>query len=521
MGALLKSKKTIEYIIFILIIALGILIFIPAIQKPIPPGVDAATYINDVNWIFQNKTLPKPYQSTYHSFFAYPSQGTDINLFVWSVITGLNVVYPLFSLYQVFLIILLIGSSYLVGGLYSRRVAILFPIALIGSFSIIRLFIGSTVSNLLAFSFVNIIFYCVFQYIVYKNKRMIPLTIIILFGLFITHGYLTAPIFIPIFLLYLLYLLFVSQELKTEVVAIIKSVRRFVFIFGLFILLFFLAYLFLYYRDLFTEAINSFLRPSQNEKFREVIRFAQYGSHLGPFLFQIGALGLLLYLARWKENLLSFRILPIFWIGVLALLLQTYRFGVDFFFERLVFLGGVFFALFAAYGVDALTKLRRMTHLPVLIPLTIALFSVLAVSSGANQVRTLYASSNKVQPDHIQALKIVQVKATIDDMVFSNENAVSQTVHDVMIANRDFAYLKIGKAHCSQVDTACHAFNEPDRENNIQFFRENNIQFFLLMKPSVDGDALVDNLRKVYQNSEHYDTIFLSSNAALFKLNSK
>ena len=519
MEVLFKNKKILGYIILVLITILGIFVFIPAIQKPIPPGVDAVTYINDVNWIFQNETLPDPYQPTYHSFLAYPSQGTDINLFVWSVITGLNVVYPLFNIYQIFLIILLIVSSYLVGGLYSRLVAILFPLALIGSFSIIRLFIGSTISNLLAFSFVNIIFYCVFQYVVCKNKRMAPLTIIILFSLLITHGYLTAPIFIATFFIFLFFLFFINRDTRIETVAIIKRIHWFVLISSLLIFLFFLVYLFFYYRDLFIEALNSFLRPSQNEKFREVIRFKQYGSYLGPFLFQIGTLGLLLYLARWKKNLLSFRVLPLLWIGMLALLLQTYRFGVDFFFERLIFLSGVFFALFAAYGVDALIKLRRITYSPVVF-FIIAFFIVLVVSGGANQVQTLYASSNKVQSDHIQALKIVQTKTTIENQIFSNESAVSQTLHDVMIADRDFIYLKIGKTHCPQADAACYAFNEPNRENSINFFRENSINFFLLIKPSVDGDALVNDLSKVYQDSKLYDTLFLSPNVGLFKLNS-
>lgn len=502
--------------IFIFLIALlGIFAFLYPILKPVPPGVDSVVYINDIHWILDNKTLPKPGQLTHHGSSAYPAPMTDLNISLLNILTGLDVVFPLFSIYQIFLIVLIILSSYLVGKIYGNLTAILLPIAVLSSFSLIRLFIGSTVSNLLAFVYMNVIYYLFYRYYVTKMFSNIILIVIVFISLFLTHNYLSAPIFISTFILYVAILFIIDGGLRAHVRSSLLSVNKYLRYISYIIIGALFIYLFIIYIPVFKEAKYSFWQINMINKFLGPISLSQFSSYLGPFIYTFAVLGILFYLLNFKKNIKSFRLLPFLYTIVLLLLLQTSRLGINFFYERLVFLGAIVVALFATYFFTHIA--RPYVGLRYTMIAT-ALFIVLVVPSGVNQAKSLYDRSNKITTSQIEALKLLKSVSSFNDIIYSNVNAVSETYHDSIVADRYFAHFPTSIKKCVDREIRCVSFNSPGNDKSKQYFKENNIKFFLFMKNDLEGNSLLDKLIREYR-STGYIELYFEKNVSLFKLN--
>jgi len=510
-----KSNNLLILIILVLEVILAIFVFLYPVLKPIPVGTDAATYLNDAKWITNNEVLPAPKQATYHGYLAYPSPFTSLIIVLLNKFTGLNLVYPLFSIYQLFLIFLIILSSYSVGKIYNNLMSLLLPIALLGSFAIIRLFIGSTVSNLLAFVYINIIYYLVYQYLITKKNRILILIILCLIDIFFTHNYLTAPLFIPLFILYTVFIFLVDKQLKHYLFINIKRINRYIKTFVLLIFTGLLLSFIFFYKSVFYEAISAFWKTSVEDKFRGAIPASQYGIYLGSFVFLIAIAGLIFYIIRFKKNILSYKILPFLWIIFLLGMLQTYRLGFDFYYERIIFLAAIFIPFFAAYLINfAFEKTPTSRRYFILI---LALFFVLTITSGLNKVWALYDSSNAVSKNQIMALNLLKDVSQNNDLVYSNVNAVSQTAHDIMISGRNIIYLSTEIVFCKE-NTACLAFNEPNDKLSIDYFKKNNVKYFLFMMPSYEGNERLNILIKKYESSNYYNDLVNLSDVMLFKL---
>ncbi|MFA6391489.1 MAG: hypothetical protein WCW66_01870 [Patescibacteria group bacterium] len=509
-----KSKKLIALIVFLEVI-LALLVFYYPVIKPIPVGTDAITYINDAQWITSNQIVPKAYQATYNGFYAYPSPLTDINIVLINQFTGLDFTYPLFSIYQLFLIVLIVLTSYLVGKTFNSMTAVLFPIAVLGSFAIIRLFAGSTVSNLLAFTYVNIIYYLIYSYSRTKKNKLLLLIIFFIITLYFTHKYLTAPVLLITIALYIIYLFLINKQLKHILHSKLKKLGRYkggiiiLFVFSL------IGYALYAYYPVIKEGIVSFWGSTNGDKFRGPILVSQYGEYLGPFLFTFGVTGIVFYIIQIRKNLLSYRIFPLFWILMLLIILQTYRLGIDFYYERIVFLAGVFIAFFAVYPLNyLLTKVRNNSKLFIFI---MTMFVILIISS-TSRVKELYDNSNIVTNNQIRALNLLKTVSKNDDLIFSHVNGVSQTNHDVMISERSIQHITTELKLCGENNDACLAFNQPDLKSSIYFFKNNNIKYFLLMKPNQEGNKNIDNLAEMFSNKIYYNSLFNSNDALLFEL---
>ncbi len=496
------------------VFCLGVAIFLYAVVKPVPPGVDAAVYINDVHWIVDNNTLPKPYQLTYHGSGAYTAPLTDLNLALLNIVTNLDIVFPLFSIYQIFLILLLLLSCYLVGRIYGKFSSILLPIALLGSFSIIRLFIGSTVSNLLAFVYINITYYFTYKYFATRKKIYPILIAVFLLALYLTHNYLTAPIYILTYIVYVALLIGINKTLRSEIKKIFFALNRYFRLLAICLLFLPLLFFFKLYLPVFKEAKHAFWLSISSNKFMKVIPFSEFHTYLGDFVFVTACLGILVYVTRFKENIRSYKLLPVIFFIVIAGLSQTYKLGVNFYFERIIFLAGTVVAVFSAFYIFQLSRMGFNRKIMVVIS---SIFIVLIVTAGANRVYNLYNQSNKVTAQQIEALRLLNQVSGKDDLVYSNFNAVSETYHDSMLTDRDIRYFSTSRTLCNAADVGCIALNTPSADSSLRYFKEKNVKYFLFMKNSFEGNGKLDALIALYQNN-HYISLFSGRDVSLFKI---
>lgn len=497
------------------IVGLGIAVFLYPLQKPMPPGVDAAVYLNDAHWIVEHHALPKAGQITYHGSTAYPAPMTALNAAAISQLTGWPLVFPTFSVYQAWLIVLLLLSCYLVGSIYSRSMAILFPLAVLGSHALIRLFIGSTVANILAFIIINCLFYLVHDYVTRRRQASLALVPIFLAGLYYAHSYLTAPLFIPVFLLYFLLVIATNTGLRQKFSSAIRRWPLWLKIGIPLAAVGLITAFIIYYIPVFREARYSFFLNQPASKFAGVIPVDRYQEYLGNFIFVPGVLGLIVYALRPKKNLLSYRVLPFLWIVVLLGLLQLYHLGISFFYERLVFLGGIFLSFFAAYFVNWVFVGRGR----ILAIAGILIFTTQTVISGAVYAKDLYDKSNLIKPDQVQALNLLRDVSKPTDQVYSHINSVSETYHDVIVSDRDIIYLTTKAVNCLIADARCHAFTTPEAETSYEYFRTYGVQYFLFMKNSQEGNAVLDELIDRYTaHPERYQRLFFTDRVALFML---
>jgi len=395
--------------------------------------------------------------------------------------------------------------------------AVLFPVALLGSFAIIRLFVGSTVSNLLAFVYVNIIYYLIYKYRRTKESKLVMLILFFIIVLYFTHKYLTAPVLIVSLLLYIIYLFLINQQLKHRLYRKFKKLGRYKTGIIILVVASLIGYLLYAYYPVIQEGLVSFWQTSNEDKFRGPIFVSQYGEYLGTFLFTFGVIGIIFYIVQLRKNLLSYKIFPLFWALILLIILQTYRLGIDFYYERIVFLAGIFIALFAVYSLNYLRT--RITGNSKLFLAILTMFIILIVTSGVNRIKVLYDNSNIVTNNQIKALNLLKAVSKSDDLVYSHVNGVSQTNHDVMISERSIQHITTELKQCGENNDACLAFNQPDLESSITFFKNNKIRYFLLMKPNQEGNKNIDNLAEMFNNKIYYNSLFNSSDALLFELN--
>lgn len=508
-------KHVLPVSILLGICGLAIFIFSPAISKPIPPGVDAGVYLSDARWILEHHSAPKIYQATYHGSRTYPAPLTAVNLAIAEFISGLDLTFPIFSAYQIFLIVLLIVSSYLVGLIYGPRVAWLYPLSLLGSYAIIRLFIGSTVSNLLAFSYMNVAFYLVHRYRQRFESSVAALLVLFLSGLYLTHNYLTAPIFLPMFIVYIGYLLLIDRQFRAGCVGRLRALNKKILITSAIAGFAALTYLVIVYIPVFQEAKYTFWNNVATSKFQVPIPISQYQNYLGPFLSSLGVIGLALYVIRFRENILTYRVFPIFWIVALVLLLQLYHLGIVFYYERLLFLGGPAIALFAAYAVNSFLDVR--SGRAPLGAVTVGLFVILIASSGLGRVTALYKASNRVSRSQIEALNLLRTSTRLGEQIYSHVSGASQTGHDVMVSDRDILHLSTVFERCDLIDTVCRAFNKPGLQESQAFFRAQGVRYFLFLKPSFDGNELLDRLVTKYRSAK-FQEVYAGPDVWLFRL---
>lgn len=495
-------------------LALGILVFVYPVQKPVPPGVDASSYIYGARWITEHQQIPLPGQPTYQGLRAYTAPITDINLSILHQLSGLDLTFPLFSYYQLGLVLLLLLSSYLVGQMYGGYVSLLYPLFVLGSFAVIRLFIGSTVANLLAFSFINVLYYLSLSYQRRRRSGLLWIGGLLLVALFMTHNYLSAPITLTVFVLYVAVVLTFQPALRHQLTRRIRAMP----VWGKLSTLVTIVILGIFavnkYLPVVNEARQAFWHTTPG-KFMNVIAVSQYPVYLGPTVFTIGVIGMLLFVFHRPRVVFGAQAFPLLWMVVLSALLQAYRLGVTFFYERIVFLGGMFIALFAAYALSRVIKNQHRA--PRSVATIVALVVILVITEGITQVKSLYDKSNLITQSQLTALRVIKTTVPADAVIYSNYNALSQTAHDVLMSDHGIAHVGTNPSKCAG-DALCQSFTSPTRTESDSYFRQHDMRYFLFLKPSVDGNEILTRLERNYQTSGKFDTLFQSADAVLLRI---
>ncbi|HCJ52886.1 MAG: hypothetical protein A2898_02875 [Candidatus Kerfeldbacteria bacterium RIFCSPLOWO2_01_FULL_48_11] len=510
-------ERTITLVLVVILVAIVSGIFSYSLKKPIPPGVDSETYINDANWILDNEKIPAPKQALYNHLKAYVTFEIDILIVVLKQFTGLNIVFPLFSLFQLFLIVFLCLTTYLVGSVFSRTIGVISIAFIAINYGYFRLFNGSSVSNLLAFSLLNLFFYFLYQWHVSVKKVSYFILLVITIGsLFFTHRYLTAPILLFSIPLYAI-IIFASH----------KKAREYFFVGAKHILnsktltasIFFLATITLfilinYLSPIVVETLNSFFGVESESKFQKVITFGLYPDYIGPLLLIMGILGVIVFLLSQYQNKIH-KIFPLFWtVILLGIFPNVHYFGITFYYERLIFLGSTFLALFAAILVDFLY--HRFIHLvrsPATLILVSSFLTVLIVSAGVRMNVDLANRSNYVEEGHIEAFNILRSLTLKDETVISNTSRVSQTSHDRIISDRNIK----NYSFASTQDASLIFFN-PDDEATIEYLKNNGIRFIVLQKPSLEGEKLLQQSEELFFASQSFESVYHSADVSIFKL---
>jgi len=507
----LLISKILRVFIITAVICLASLIYYYPIRNHVPPGVDSSVYINDVRWILSHHHLP-PHQIITHGLAAYPSPGTEIVVASIVLLTNLPIT-TVFVYYQLFLIIMLFLTTYLVGTLFSKKLALFFIFLLLGSFSLYRLYIGSTISNLMAFSLMNLIFY--YTIIISRVARKMPYVILvtILFVLlYLFHNYLSFPIFTGTFIIYLFILALTRNEFRTHLKLFFIQKSKFVLISIGLLLIGFLFFIINKYKAIGLEALWAFTSPDPHDKFQGIIEWKQIGALIGQPLWNLALIGLLMYLGNWKKNVFSWRIFPLLWLVILWILMQSYHLGVHFYFERLVFLAGVMVPYFAAIVVIKVLHSKRQA------PLIVSLIITTMIISGIGYMTWLFKASNFVGNDQLTALQILAKRVTSTDLILENVNGVMETRHDVIITDGNFKYYPSLKMSCPVDDFLCYAFTSPDSKSAVEALKEARINYVLLMKPNNELNSDLDSLAQKYLNNSSVNTLFVSNNAYLFNL---
>ena len=238
-------------------------------------------------------------------------------------------------------------------------------------------------------------------------------------------------------------------------------------------------------------------------------------------IIQLGAILSVVFL-YWKTLIKSKTI----WLKILAAFLPTAFLGLIFY-ETIktyllgnpqvtttaLFLGGIAIALFAAYFFVTCFQFVRVSR--IVLTVVIGIFLSLTIRSGVLQVHSLYNRSNLVTDNQITALQVLRDTTPENTVVYSHTNGVSQTSHDVMIAERSISHFST--FYCEKLDVNCQAFNDPMNDKSKRVFITNGVQYFLFMKPSVEGSEILDRLIRKYR-SPNYSVVYQANDVWLFQM---
>jgi hypothetical protein len=489
------------------------------LYKPIPSGTDAYTYVHSAMWMQDNHKLVKKYQDTYAGAKAYVAPINEINLFLMGEETISDISYPIMSFYQIILIIALILSLMSLGYIItsSYRVALLSAFFILGNYGIFRLFIGSSVSNFLAFVIINI--FCIILFYLKKSFHYFHLICLffLLFALIVVHRYFTAPLFIITLIIYIVIYSLINNNFRDKITFFYHKYRTFTF-FVCSIILFLLLILILIFKAPFTEALNSYFDENIKDSFIKEIPIYDYYYNIGSLLYFIGIVSFIVFpfvfRKYWKD-------LEILWLFVLLMLIFpiTYYFGFYFNFDRILFLTIPYFSLFAAILCDFF--LKRFHFLASSLLLIIIIFTL--TINGVYTNIDLYKNSNLVFPEHIETLKFINSHTDLDEIIITNKNSISDTRHDRIISHRKFYVFSSDPKLIDEISgnknkkETNKIIQEPDSKSSLSFLCKNNIQYIFLVK-NKEAKEEVDRIIEQYKNSENYILVNSNKYTYLFKL---
>lgn len=490
-----NSKKHKSSPLYGVVLAIGLLlatsIICVGLKPGSPPGGDSSVYILDAHYIIdQGGRLPQNNYNPYAQRPMYESPINSILLVLLNRMTGLTIEYPLFTIYQVILVmemLILLGIVVrrLTGG---RSAQVLAMILGLNFYGLLFLFNSSTIANFLGFISVLLImfiFYC---------QRFRPwawlFLAVIMVNLYFAHRSLSF-VFVAIAALLLLCL-----NVRKWWSFIKKANAKIVIIVGVII-----ASVSIKLWPLFSSMLVYNYKNSDalsGDRFAQRIGFDGYISNLKEIniLFIIIGIVFILRQKLKKENTREFTP-ALVWVFVgIGLTLLSYV-GINFYFSRMLYMiwPGLFIIVLVGLR-SILVSTRRSTFFKTTI---IALLVVQAVLYSTQQNSYIASRTNFVNPDQIAALGYVKQHTQPGSVILANNSEI--VPFDNSIATRLFKHYDITS----------------DRITDKTWLRQNNISMLFITIGDATGKKLTE-LNKIVDGTKMYTLVFTNKSVKIYQL---
>jgi len=488
----IKTKNIITNIISILTIVLICFVFSYHLRKPIPSGVDAINYIPGAQWIEKTGNAPDTYSPIQLGYVGYTSPLPSLDLAILQEISSINLTYPLFSIFQMLVLILLCLTTYLVGSIYSKIAGIFSMFFLMISTGIIFLFTSSTIANLLALSLINVLFYIIYKFQKTKNKKYVILFIIFLTALFFTHRQLTFPLFLVVFPVYCLIIAFKSKNsVKFYLYRIKTSIKRnkifsIVCFAVLAVILSYIIYeLANYLNSIVTEWYKAYVIEDRTSKFGKLITPSDWIDYLGLIYTSFSLLGLIIIIKKIALNKkYSFYIFPLVWIAISLLLSLINYFGISFEAMRWFYQSYIFLALFS--GIAVFEILKSFVFKKFLSSIIITIIIIIITIQGV-KTNLLYSNTtNFVEDDDIALFELAYNKTSYGEKILIDNYTRYHGYENLLIHAERILDYNLGKTASMSNESTL-----------LQYMTENKIRFIITRKQNLKNNNQLDSMKGI------------------------
>ncbi|XOU94764.1 MAG: hypothetical protein ACNFW9_01725 [Candidatus Kerfeldbacteria bacterium] len=430
-----KSKNIILSIV--IIIAVISFLFIITMQYNVsgsPMGGDSSVYIMDAYSKMETGDYFTRYHSDYLQRSLYESPIHSLILIVVNKITGLDIEYPLFTVYQYLLVILIFVFTYvLTRYLFDDKIAVLAMISSLSFTGFYFLFYSSTVANFLGILIVLIMLIGMLKLTTKQLFILIPVGILLLF---FTHKSLTF-----IFSLFTAMCLFfwyiptiwnnfkkLRPKLRSTIILVLVIIIFIVFAFFLLPLL---------------DNVNR-LNYSESGNFRAEITFSTYVAIVGGIM----SLFFIVSPFIFKKNIFSKRKRIVFsaiyfWVllGIIFSLLPYI--GIYFYSSRMLYMIWPFIYIISSYAFLTLLKPLLKTQRVLILIIFIVLVSRTTIVTNKDiATRTIFIDESQVK-----ALQYLKNQSSYGDTILTNYN----NIHPFNIAISTRVFSRVDYSYFSDV----------------------------------------------------------------------
>ena len=482
------------------------------LTRPLPAGCDASVVLPNAQYIINNGAIPTNTDKIDNiGTQFYPNVLTPLIIAIIQITTNLELTYSLSRFYLAIQLLLLAYSTFLLARSIHKKAGYL-TIILLGTGTGLSMLMNSfTVANILALIFVNFIIYYFNIFLQNKEKKYFILSIIFLLALFLVHLYLTFPFFL---LIAFFFLIIASFNRGTRLMIYgNKKLLKISFIFIILIIASIIFYRFLHLTVL-QELLNNFFGdvPELNEINRQKIFFRNYDNFIGKIIFFLGLIGLAIYWLNKNCRLAFNSIFTSLWIIIGLLLPLTYHLGFYFYHERFLILTIPYLAIYADLAIIYFLNLIINKKIKMFFLFFIYFYiGLIAITTNIRTTETAIPINN----DQLSALNELKKISQDTDIIYANNNAISDLSLDLIVAKRKIIKVSNTQTTSFNEDSLNYSFFNPEKKKSVMNFKANNIQYFLFIQPA---NYSIDELVKKYDNSKDFKKIFSNHAASIYQM---
>jgi len=481
---MVKSKKIISLIIpYIMLIGVFVLFFIltlPNLIEGVPPGGDSNVYIMDSYSQLETNSYFSRYYSEYLGRNLYESPIHSLILITMHKITGLDIEYPLFSIYQYGLIMLIFLLIFLITKkLFNIYSAIITTFSILAFNGFYFLFYSSTVAN---FFGTVLILLALLAILTLPIKKLYFIIALLLIALFFTHKSLT---FIFALLTIAVYFGLHIKKIYKWFLGLNLRLKLFVLI-----LLSIILITFIYFYMPITNIINPEIY-STTGRFRGEISFSSYIGSVGgvmvAFFLIFPFINKYKVYSKRKLYVLYLIYIWIFW-GIIFSLLPY--FGVYFYSYRMFYM--IWPLVYIPVIFCFLTLLKRLSKKYKALLITLFFIFIFCTAIMSNQ--SISNSTIFINENQVSSLQYIKEHTLYGERILTNINNIHP--YNISVATRVFV-----KRYYDDFPLALE----------VDYLKENKISYIFIAEGDKKGVKLskydlllkdVEYLRKVNLNKE-------------------